>query len=52
MDGLISILVSAGAGIATTNLKDNASELASFTMSLGFIAAFVSYGKLYFFLKE
>lgn len=50
--GLISIFVAAGAGIATIILKDNASEIGSFVMSLGFIAAFVSYGKLFLLLRN
>lgn len=49
--GLISILIAAGGGIATIILKDNASEIASFVMSLGFILSFLSYGKFYFLLK-
>lgn len=50
--GLISILIAALGGIATITLKENASEIASFIMSLGFIAALLSFGKLHFFLKE
>ena len=50
--GLISILIAAGAGISTIMLKDNAQELASLIMSFGFIASFLSYGKLFLFLKN
>jgi hypothetical protein len=52
MYGLISVLVAAGAGLATIILKDNASEIGSFVMSVGFIAALVSYGKLFLLLRE
>ena len=49
--GLFSILIAAGAGIATINLKDNASELASLTMAIGFILSFISYGRFMLVLK-
>lgn len=50
--GLISILIAAAAGISTITLKDDASELASLIMSFGFIASFLSYGKLYISIKS
>lgn len=50
--GIISIVVAAGAGIATITLKDNASEIASFVMALGFLFAFASYGKLHLLIKQ
>ena len=50
--GLLSILVAAIAGISTITLKDNAIELASFVMSIGFLLSFVSYGKLFLLIKS
>ena len=50
--GLIFVLIAFLGGIATVMLKDVQSEIASLVMSLGFIAAFISYGKFYLLLKQ
>ncbi len=50
--GFISMLMATAGGIGAVMLKDSASELSSFVMSLGFIASFLTYGKFYFLLKN
>ena len=50
--GFLSIFLAFGAGIATVMLKETASEIASFIMSVGFLLSFIIYGKLFFLLKK
>lgn len=52
MWGFVSILVAAVSGMVMTPLGESVwEEVASFLMALGFIAAFISYGR-YFLLKK
>lgn len=44
--GLCSVLIAFGGGIGAVALKENAGEIASLVMSLGFLMSFVSYGWL------
>lgn len=46
LHGFLSILLAFLAGIATISFKDEASEIASFLMSVGFLMSFFFYGKL------
>ena len=50
--GFLSITIAFAAGIATVALKENASEIASFIMSFGFLLSFILYGRLFFLLKK
>lgn len=50
--GFLSILLAFVAGIATITFKDNASEISSYIMSLGFLLSFFFYGKLLYILKK
>jgi len=50
--GLLFVLIAFAAGMATYKFEGYQSELASFVMSLGFIASFLSYGTLYLHLKK
>lgn len=50
--GFLSILLAFSAGIATVVFKDTAAEISSYVMSIGFLLSFISYGRLFFFLKQ
>lgn len=50
--GFIFVLVAFLGGMAAVMLKESQAEIASLTMSLGFIASFIFYGKLYLLLKK
>ena len=50
--GFLGILLAFFAGICTVVLKDTAAEVSSYVMSLGFIVSLITYGKIYYSLKE
>jgi len=51
--GMLSIILAFGGGIAVAALgESNFSELASFVMAIGFILAFIFYGKLFASVKK
>lgn len=50
--GFFSILLAFCGGIATISFKDNAAEISSYIMSIGFLLSFIFYFKLTFYLKN
>jgi hypothetical protein len=49
--GLSSVILAIGGGIATVFLKGIGSEVASLVMAISFLSAFIAYGRFYFLLK-
>ncbi len=47
-----AIVLSFLAGVSTVALKNTPSQIASYVMSIGFLASLIAYGKLFFLLKR
>lgn len=48
---LIGMILATGGGIATVSLGDRFGEVPSFVMAIGFLVAFIAYGRFHFILK-